>query len=44
MREAELKANPGQPPRCKTATELFEEQEKEDRELWRRAYTIYKPT
>ena len=43
MREAELKANPGQPPRCKTATELFEEQEKEDRELWRRAYTIYKP-
>ena len=42
--EAELKANPGKPPRCKTATELFEEQEKEDRELWRRAYTIYKPT
>jgi len=42
--EAELKANPGQLPRCKTATELFEEAEKEDRELWRRAYTTYKPT
>jgi hypothetical protein len=43
-REAELKANPGQPPRCKTATELLEEEEKEQRKMWARAYTIYKPT
>ena len=42
--EAELKANPGQLPRCKTATELLEEEEKEDRAMALRAYTIYKPT
>ena len=43
MWEAELKANPGQLPRCKTATELFEEAEEEDRAMALRAYTIYKP-
>ncbi len=41
--EAELKANPGQLPRCKTATELFEEEE-DERAMALRAYTIYKPT
>jgi hypothetical protein len=42
--EAELKANPGQLPRCKTATELFEEEEEEERAMAQRAYTTYKPT